>query len=131
VVGLLARNRDFPLFQTVWTFFGALLRAPSLELNNWCVSLTTCLHILMRLRMSGAVPLSPTMYLHVMHRVIFILTFTFNGLPYPFQLPPVFFKFGTLLIQDLCTGQINSERRISGPLFYLLTTGKCFNQTDV
>jgi len=34
VVGLLARKRDFPLFQTVWTFSGALLSAPSLELKQ-------------------------------------------------------------------------------------------------
>ena len=34
MVGLLARRRDFLLFQTVWTFSGALLRDPSLELKQ-------------------------------------------------------------------------------------------------
>jgi len=77
--------------------------------------------------MSGAVPLSPTTYLHIVHRVIFILTSTLHGLPYPPHLPPVCFKCGTFLIQDFCTGQIKSEQRISRPLFYHLATGMCFN----
>jgi hypothetical protein len=34
VAGLLARKRDCPLFQTICTFSGALLRAPSLELKQ-------------------------------------------------------------------------------------------------
>jgi len=120
VIGLLARRRDFPLFQTVWTFSVALLRAPSLELkqlvcetghlppyidevkNEWsCASIS---HYVPACCAQG----------HLYFK------FTLHGLPYPPQLPPVCFKYGTRLIQDLCTGQIN-PLQMKQRLLYLKT----------